>query len=513
MKKIVTGLQMKALDQYTISDMGVPSLVLMERAALAAVCELEKGFDLSHVLVICGSGNNGADGIAMARILSLRGIKIDIYMAGKMESFTEETRVQWKIAENYGVVHVNNFEPDEYTTIVDAVFGVGLSRDITGKYVELIERINNSKAPVLSVDIPSGIDAASGQVRGIAVKAAKTVTFAYGKAGLYLYPGAFYAGDVIVKDIGIYEQKESEENEIYALEIKDMERLPKRTQDGNKGTFGKVLIIAGSHNMSGAAYFSAKACLLGGAGMVMIFTEESNRIILQQQFPEAMLTTYRKEEDRQAVLTALEGACRWSDVQVAGPGLGKSEISYWIIEHLLKTPSDKPLILDADGINIVSEDVNMLVKGKRLCILTPHMGEMSRLSGIGIEELKADPITRLKDFREKCPENITIVMKDARTLTACSGSNKRFYLNLTGNSGMATAGSGDTLTGIIASLLAQGLDQDEAAAMGVWLHGLAGDLAKKKKGERSMMASDILEAIPEAFMETIGGSYDDKEAR
>ena len=268
MKQIVDGQQMKELDYETIHSYGIPSLVLMERASLAVTEVLKNEFDTKKILIVCGSGNNGADGMAAARILHLEGYHVDLFLAGKMESFTEEAAIQWKIAENYGVSVVNNFCPNEYTTIVDAVFGVGLSREITGTYKEIFERINHSRIPVLAVDIPSGICAATGNVMGIAVRAAKTVTFAYGKAGLYLYPGAAYSGDIIIKDIGIYGKKP---DAIRAIDENEVNWIPKRKADGNKGTFGKILIAAGSKNMSGAAYFSAKAAMLTGAGMVKIF--------------------------------------------------------------------------------------------------------------------------------------------------------------------------------------------------------------------------------------------------
>ncbi|MBS6195728.1 MAG: NAD(P)H-hydrate dehydratase [Clostridiales bacterium] len=494
MKQIVSSRQMKELDQYTIEQMGVPSLVLMERASLAVVEELKKDFDLTKVLVVCGPGNNGGDGIAVARLLHLEGYRVDLYLCGKKESFTEEADIQWKIAGNYGISLVKTFCPPEYTTIVDAVFGVGLSREISPSHRELFEKINDSRVPVLAVDIPSGIQGTTGRMMGSAIRAKKTVTFAFGKKGLYLYPGAEYAGQTVVKDIGIYGKAE---DGLYALDEEEYCWLPPRPQAGNKGTFGKVLIAAGSKNMSGAAYFAAKACLLSGAGMVRIFTPESNRVILQQQFPEAMLTTYEPEEAKETILAKLEKARLWADVEAVGPGLGTSREAKWILEEFFRGDAydahgKKPLVIDADGLNLLSVRMELLKNCKRPCILTPHMGEMTRLSGFTMEELKKEPEECLRSFQEKFP--VITVLKDARTFTGIPGGNR--FLNLTGNSGMATAGSGDVLTGMTAGLLAQKILPEQAAPLAVWLHGKAGDLAREKKGERSMTASDLLEAIP-----------------
>ena len=499
MKQLVDGEQMKALDYETIHFYGVPSLVLMERASLAVTEVLKSSFDTKKILIVCGSGNNGADGIAAARILHLEGYRVDVYLAGKKESFTEEAKTQWKIAEKYGVSVVNNLCPNEYTTIVDAVFGVGLSREITVSYRDVFEKINNSHVPVLAVDIPSGIHAATGCVMGIALQAVKTVTFAYGKAGLYLYPGASYSGEVVVKDIGIYGKKA---DAIHAIDERELAWLPKRRADGNKGTFGKVLIAAGSKNMSGAAYFSAKAALMTGAGMVKIFTEESNRMILQQLFPEAMLVTYGQEDDANTLKEKLCEAQNWSDLTVAGPGLGMSDASLQIMETLIKAQTVQPLVIDADGLNLLAKHPEFLKQCVRPYILTPHMGEMERLSGISISQLKAETRKCMSLFYERlsnvCKVSPVLVLKDARTMIMTGKD--CFYLNLSGNSGMATAGSGDALSGMIAGLLAQGLEPERAAPLGVWLHGKAGDEAKMNKGERSMTASDLIESIPRLFM-------------
>ena len=495
MKQIVDGKQMKALDDKTIQHYGIPSLVLMERASLAVAEEIKNSFNTERILVVCGSGNNGADGIAVARILSLQGYQAAIFLAGKKESFTDEAKLQWNIAEKYGVPVVKNFAPAEYTTIVDAVFGVGLSREVKGTYRELFQMINQSGIPVVAVDIPSGIDAATGKIMGIAIRAVKTVTFGYGKCGLYFYPGQSYAGTVIVKDIGIYGKTEKA---LYALDDNERNCIPSRVPDGNKSTFGKVLVVAGSRNMCGAAYFASRSCMLAGSGMVRIFTEESNRVILQQKFPEAMLTTYGMHETKYQIRERLLQAMDWATAVVAGPGLGQMISSEWILESLLHDTTDKPMVLDADALNLLSRKEHLLDGCTHPLILTPHMGEMARLSGYSIEELKESPVHCLKEYWNRIRAMTllppAVIMKDARTLT-CTDTDT-CYLNLSGNSGMATAGSGDVLAGLLGGLIAQNICIQKAAPLAVWLHGLAGDEAKKQKGEHAVLASDIMEAIP-----------------
>lgn len=495
MERIVGSREMKDLDAFTIHEKGMPSLVLMERAAMAVKEELEKSFDLDRVLVVCGSGNNGGDGIAAARMLHLAGIRAEIFLAGKKESFTEETGIQWKIAENYGVPVVKNPRVSEYTTIVDAVFGVGLSRRIQGHYGEILERLDASGVPVLAVDIPSGIHGSTGQVMGTALHARQTVTFGFPKTGLLLYPGAEYTGQITVRDVGIYENTQGEDSgKMFRLTEKELGWIPPRVPWGNKGTFGKVLVAAGSRNMCGAAYFAGKASLLAGAGMVRIFTPECNRLILQQLLPEAMLTTYREEESPQQLTRLLEQAEEWADVTVAGPGLGLGESAWTIVRRLLEG-RQKPLVLDADGLNALAGHTELLKYLERPLILTPHMGEMCRLSGRSMEELKADPVECLERFASGYP--LQCILKDARTITRTE--NGTFYLNTRGNSGMATAGSGDVLAGIAGGLLALGIPPCKAAPLAVDLHARAGDLAAKRRGFSALTASDLLEGEADVF--------------
>ena len=503
MRGVVTAAEMKALDANTIEKAGIPSLVLMERAALQTVTEIIKRVntkDKEKILVVCGTGNNGGDGLAIARLLHLHGFKTWYYIVGNEEKMTKETSSQLRTAEYYHTPRVHNLILDEYTTIVDAIFGVGLSRPIEGKYGELISELNQASAFKVAVDIPSGIDADTGFEKGIAFRANLTVTFAFRKRGLCFYPGRMYGGEIIVADIGIYDRdrdgSELASKAAWYIEKSDVKTLPARKPWGNKGTFGKVLLVAGSKGMCGAACLSASAALHGGAGMVKIQTVEENRIPLQSLLPEAMLTSEFDEEANRKNLN-------WCDVLVIGPGLGTEgsgkERMLWFLENGAK--AGKPVILDADGLNILAMHPQWMKLIGEQTILTPHMGEMSRLCGLDVSELKEDPVARAYQYAEK--SGGVLVLKDACTVV--TDRNEKLYLNLSGNSGMATAGSGDVLSGIIAAVLCMYLSCEEEqelsykAALAVYIHGLCGDIAREKKGSHGMTAKDMIEALPEVL--------------
>lgn len=493
MEYLVTAEEMKRCDQTTIEKFGVPSMVLMERAALACTEELTDGsFDLKNVLVVCGSGNNGGDGFAIARLLHLRGIAVSVYFAGKEASCTQETRLQKNICEKYGVIFVSKLGVGEYTSIVDAMFGVGLSRNIEGSYAEVIGYMNQSKAAILAVDIASGVSADTGKVMGTAVRADKTVTFAFKKIGHVLYPGTEYAGSVSVKDIGItVDGFENQLPDVVSYTERDLQLLPPRLAYSNKGTYGKVLVVAGSLNMCGAAFLSAKAAYKTGAGLVQIFTEESNRTMLQTMLPEAILTTYDTCDFRHE---QLEEAAEWADVIVFGPGIGKKADKRKMLELLVKL-QDKPLLIDADGLNLLAENPQPLDERKRPAVVTPHVGEMSRLC----HAEKKDVLDNL--FQTACTyastHGVICVLKDARTIVS---DGQGVYVNQSGNNGMAVGGSGDVLTGIIAGLMAQKMPEPEAARLGVYLHGMSGDAARDRCGAYAMVATDIIEGLQEILI-------------
>ncbi len=485
MKHVVTAKEMKERDTRTITYLGVPSCVLMERAACAcaeAVMELVRNESSPRVLVLCGSGNNGGDGFACARILSMKGVAADVAFAGNPEHMTEETKRQHSICRKLGIPEITNPRLEDYTLLVDALFGTGLSRNVEGHYAELIGKINDAGLPVVSIDIPSGVAADTGAVLGCAVRASATVTMQLLKPGLLLYPGAAFAGDVIITEIGVQDIPST--SPVYLLEKEDAPSVfPHRLPYGNKGTFGKVLIIAGSKNMAGAAVLSARAALSSGAGMVKVLTEEVNRTILQTAVPCAMLSTYTGAEE---AIEALKGDLEWCDTVAAGPGMGRTERTWEIVRYLLEN-AEKPLILDADALNVLEGKTELLREHEEFLTITPHMGEMSRLTGDPIPTLKADPITSARRFAKE--HQIYCVMKDARTITACPDGT--VYINTAGNDGMATAGSGDTLTGILASYTAQHAEPFSA----VLLHAMAGDAAAMAIPKASMTAGDIIEGI------------------
>ena len=491
----VNAAQMKAADQYTIQKLEVPSLELMEHAAQACVQVLEdEKVDLSHVCVVCGSGNNGGDGFAIARILQNNRYSVETFCVGNPEHYTEETQEQMhRLQECGGKITYGMPQEDSYSVIIDAVFGVGLSRKVEGRYRQVIEQMNRMRGTKFAVDIPSGLSATTGCILGCAFKADYTVTFQLKKIGLELSQGRTMAGRVIVPDIGISTDSICEDQEIVRTAGKDIYRkmLPDRPEDSNKGTYGRLLVIAGSKGMAGAAYLNAHAAYTTGAGLVRIYTSSDNREILQTLLPEAIITTY-EEYNKEELLSLLT----WADSVCIGSGLGMSRLS----EKILKTVIEYvkvPCLIDADGLNLLAENKNYLNQmAERRFVITPHMKEMSRLTGISVEELNADRIQILKDFSSRY--RITCVLKDSRTLIA--SEEKGIRMNLTGNSAMAKAGSGDVLAGVISGWMVQGKEAEDAAELGTYIHGLSGDLAKFEKGVYSVMARDLIEYISKALM-------------
>ncbi|MDO4321623.1 MAG: NAD(P)H-hydrate dehydratase [Lachnospiraceae bacterium] len=488
MEFLLNSAQMKQCDGDTIERIGIPSLVLMERASLCVVEEMQRaGLDLGSVLVICGSGNNGGDGFAAARILDERGIRVNIAFVGREQSLSEETRIQKKICENCGIKISTNFMHREYTTIVDAVFGIGLSRAVEGSYADVIDWVNQQDAAVVAVDIPSGISADTGEVLGTAVKADLTVTFAYRKIGQILYPGAEYCGKVVCRDIGILGKRFPEKSfPVFTYGKEDLQRAPLRRPYSNKGTYGKVLLIAGSEGMSGAACMSALAAYRTGCGLVRVFTPACNRAVVQTYLPEAVVTAWEGTNfPKEQLLEALS----WSDVTGIGPGLGKGEVQREILAYVLQH-YDRPLVIDADGLNLLSEDAELLYETKAPVILTPHIGEMMRLTASTKDEILGDILLTARRFAGEY--QVICALKDARTVVS---DGVRTYVNTSGNSGMATGGSGDVLTGVICGLLAQRMTPFDAAALGVYLHGCAGDRAREERGAYGMTAGDITEQL------------------
>ncbi len=493
MQYVLDSSQMKEVDRYSIEEAGIPSLVLMERAALSVCAVVEEQVKTgAKVLSVCGTGNNGADALACARILSQRGYQTAVCLVGDREHATKEFDTQLSILEKLCVSIVTMDEINDYDIIIDGIFGIGLSRDVSGEYRRAVEWLNASDVPVVAVDIPSGVDASSGKILGTAVRAAYTVTFGYLKTGQVLYPGKTCCGELRVAECGfVTKAVERIPDKTFIYDREDLKRLPVRTQDSNKGTYGNVLVFAGSDNMSGAAYFSAKAAYCMGAGLVRVMTVRSNKEAIQILLPEAVLCFY-DEVSKEELLEYV----RRAGVIIMGPGLstGKAagKILYEIFALLFREDGEgrtkKKVILDADALNIIARDKRQdLLKD---CIITPHLGEMARLTGAAVSEIKERLILTAKEFSENC--HCICVLKDARSVVS---DGKQVYLNSSGNSGMSTAGSGDVLTGIIGGLLAGGMDCFLGAVLGTFVHGLAGDAAREKLGEYFMKADDIADSI------------------
>jgi len=490
--------KMKEIDRMTIQEAGIGALVLMERAAFSVAMAIEEKYGKNQqVLCVCGTGNNGADGIAVARILEERGHCSAIFIPQESEHTTEEWKKQFATAEYLKIPVLRKaVDWSEYTVLVDAIFGVGLSREVGGSYKEAIDGMNLSKRPVVAVDIPSGICGRTGQILGSAVRAELTVTFGVNKTGLVRFPGAEYAGEIRVENPGFPKSIIDKCGlDVYTYTREDLKWLPVRSCDGNKGTFKKVAILAGTKNMAGAAYFSAMAAYRMGAGLVRICTCEENRSILQVKVPEAVLTTYREDNVRELARQVLE----WADVIVAGPGIGQSKTAKQLILTVLdyaKEAKEKPVVLDADGLNLL---VLLGISKERLqgnFYLTPHLGEFSRLTGRSVTELKNDLEQSVRDYVKE--HHVCFICKDARTIVA-AWNEKEVYMNQSGCNGMATAGSGDVLTGVLAGMLAMGLKGVQAAAYAVYFHGLAGELAAKRTGNHALCASDFMDGITDIW--------------
>lgn len=488
MEYLLNSAQMKRCDRDTIEKIGIPSLVLMERAALAVVEEIEAAsLDLRSVLVVCGSGNNGGDGFAVARLLSDREVPVTVVFAGREESLSEETKIQKKICENCGIKISTNFEPGEYTTIVDAIFGIGLSRKVEGRYAELIHEINAHRARTVAIDIPSGISADTGRVMGTAVKAELTVTFGYRKIGQILFPGTQYCGKIVCRDIGIRMwERAAGDLPVFTYGREDLAAIPRRRPYSNKGTYGKVLLVAGSQGMSGACYLAALAAYRSGSGLVRVFTPGCNRQVIQASLPEAIVTVWDPGQFPEEELAL---ALEWADVTGIGPGFGTGSVQKKILAYVLDNWKG-PLVIDADGLNLLAQEPHLLAQTGAEVIVTPHIGEMARLTAAPRAVISEDILSFAEQYADRW--QAVCVLKDARTAVS---DGKQVYVNTSGNSGMAVGGSGDVLTGVICGLLAQGMKPYAAACTGVYVHGLAGDAARERLGEYGMLAGDIADQI------------------
>lgn len=549
MEYVITTEQMRRCDRNTSEYYGIPEAVLMERAALAVVRAVREvladtrgaaaragGCFPARIMVLCGSGNNGADGYAAARLLFQQGYEVHALFCGNEEKRSDLNRMQLKIAERYGVccrtIHVREHKlyaadarkdkkseydigdaasQGAYDLIVDALFGIGLSRPVAGDAAEVMKAADGWNIPVVAVDMPSGISSENGSVLGCALHARTTVTFGFRKLGLVLFPGAAYAGEARVEEIGITADSFLGSLPTRTILHEDDIRsiLPEREPGGNKGTFGKILIMAGSPGMSGACTLAALGAYRAGAGMVRIVTCEENREILQRTVPEALLTVLNEDMQREEKEHLLDEAASWADVAAIGPGIGKSnetrENFQILYTWMCAQGREKPLILDADALNLLAEpgmpERCLVKRDPGMTVLTPHIGEFARLCGQTAAVIKNDFLHQAEAFaiRTGC----ILAAKDARTYiceavdAACGAV--RGCMNVTGNDGMATAGSGDVLTGIIAAFAATVPNLYDAACAGVWVHGTAGDTAAGLMGKEALMASDLIAGVPEVM--------------
>ncbi|MBO6107913.1 MAG: NAD(P)H-hydrate dehydratase [Eubacterium sp.] len=487
MRYLYTGQAAKKIDEHAVGVVGMPSLILMERAALtAAKLLMERESADARFLAVCGTGNNGGDGVAVARILHEMGFKAAITIVGYPDSMTEETKKQVEIAvgSHVPVISMSALGDHEFDVMIDALFGVGLSRDITDVYEQIISDMNKSGACIYSLDIPSGIDARTGHVMGIAVNADVTITFGVNKLGLILFPGCEYAGEVIVADIGFPgESIRSVDTPFFYYEPSDIaNRLPRRKKRSNKGDYGHVLVVAGSENMCGAAYFAAAASYRMGAGLVKVVSPSVNRDILLGRLPEILFC----EEDE------LPEAVDWADSIVMGPGLGLSESAEQIAGYVIEN-SPVPTVIDGDGIRLCKGITSKLSEN---FILTPHLKEMSYITGQSVSEIADQQVSIAMETAREL--DCILAAKDARTAVT---DGETCYINVSGNNGLSTGGTGDVLSGMIAGLLGQGMEPLEAACLGVYIHGLAAEVMSERLSTYSLMASDLLTGIPEVLAE------------
>lgn len=509
--KIVTAHTMQSLDRQAIEDHGIPGLHLMENAGRCCVDILVAQYSKpegNRAVIMAGKGNNGGDGYVIARLLHQKGWHVKVYILAGQEDISGDAAVNLQKLP----AHMNNFisckgqlsnllkeELLQADVIVDALLGTGLRSDVSGVYLEAVRLINASARPVLAVDIPSGIHGTTGRVLGEAVSADITVTFAFAKLGHILYPGAEYTGKLVIADIGIPHTL-MDMAIGYDLLTSDSiaPLLHRRVRTAHKGDFGHCLIIAGSTGKSGAAALCANSAVRTGSGLVTLGVAESIHPILEVKTTEAMTVALPDSGSghlASGAFPAIEKLFPGKDAIAVGPGLDRRPGTVALVQTLIETIA-APLVIDADGLNAVSENVSVLLRKKSTdVILTPHPGEMSRLLGTSIPDVEAVRISVAKEFARDY--SVYVVLKGARTIIASPSG--MAAINSSGNPGMASGGMGDVLTGILVSLLGQGYNPWDACMIGVFIHGYAADLVVEEKGEIGIRATDVQEKLPYAY--------------
>ncbi|MFA5515244.1 MAG: NAD(P)H-hydrate dehydratase [Desulfuromonadales bacterium] len=511
--KLLTASEMRALDRRAIEEIGIPGVVLMENAGRAAAEILLRRFAAlapGPVLVLAGKGNNGGDGYVIARWLRHAGWQVRTLVLAEAGTIVGDAAIHLHALQQSGGEIF--FAADENALdqalsgqdalLVDALLGTGLTSDVRGLYAQAIDWINAAALPVLAVDIPSGIDATTGKVLGRAVRAELTVSFDSLKIGHAVLPGAAYAGELAVVDIGIPVDLSRETGERHRLvdAAEARKQVSPRPLTGHKGAFGHLLVIAGATGKSGAAAMAAEGGLRTGAGLVTVACPDCIQEVLAIKLTEAMTAPLPSVQGALGAAALPELKALWAGKKALaiGPGMGQGEETVALLRELIRL-CPHPVVLDADAVNALAGCAEILLERSAPTVLTPHPGEMGRLAGASIEDIEADRIGTARRFAETY--KVVLVLKGARTVTAFPDG--RVRINGSGNPGMASGGMGDVLTGIIGALLAQGAPAEEAAALGVYLHGRAADRLLPLLGDAGMIATDLLRELPAARKELI----------
>ena len=511
--RVLNSAQMREADRRTIEDIGIPSVVLMENAGRQVVAAIEAVHsDLleRQVAVLCGRGNNGGDGFVVARTLAQRGVDVSVFVIGRVAEIRGDARTNLEILGRLGltVVEVADSQAWELhfseigdcTLIIDAIFGTGLNAPLSGLMETVVADVNGSGIPVVAVDLPSGLSADSHHTIGPSIEAGMTVTLGAPKLCLVLPPAETNAGDIVIADIGIpaevFEALDSPRVDLLTRSSM-RELITPRSPDTHKGDYGRVLIVAGSRGKTGAAHLAALGALRSGAGLVTVATPAGCQAVVASLGAEYMTEPIAETVeglDPKGVDATLDLA---RDVVAIGPGLGQSAATKQFIQTLVDRAT-MPLVIDADGLNAFTDDPDRIGgREGRDIIITPHPGEMARLVGMSTDEVQASRLEIARNFA--IAHHVYVVLKGHRTLIATPDG--KVFINPTGNAGMATGGTGDILTGMVAAWLAQLLDAEAACKLAVYLHGLAGDLAEADEGEVAMTASDLAGHLGDAMMD------------
>ena len=510
--RVVTSQEMRAIDRAAIEGLGIPGVVLMENAGRGVFIHLTdftEGVEGLRALVVCGKGNNGGDGFVVARHLANHGADVRIVLLGRISEVQGDAQANMAVVKGMGLPIVEVLDEEglapltdsllEADVVVDAIFGTGFSGKAEGLYASVIDRMNSCDSPLIAIDCPSGLNVDTGRPEGACVEADLTVTMALLKRGHLLYPGADLCGEVAVVDIGIPPSLVEQQKIRLATLEEDEARLllPQRPRDAHKGDCGTVYLLAGSVGFTGAGAMTSLSALRAGAGLVTWGLPQSLNDAMEAKLTEVMTKPLPETSARSLALKALaesEALIKKAAVLALGPGISTHPETAEMVHQAVSTLT-LPMVIDADGLNCLALKKGWKKNPKAELVLTPHPGEMARLLGITTEDVQKDRI----GITERAAQEFgaTVVLKGAPTIIAQPGQDT--FINTTGNPGMATAGSGDVLTGLIAGFMAQGLSGYSAAKLGVYVHGLAGDLAAEEKTELGMIAGDILDKVPEAL--------------